>query len=310
MAHSPAAEQSLDAEDVRALLRAESPQLAELPLALAADGWDNMIWRLGDDLAVRIPRREIAAPLIEHEQRALPVLGPRLALLGIRTPVPIVAGRPSAAFGWPWSVVPWISGVRALDRPRVDNSRWAAALAGAVLALHQPAPADAPANPVRGVPLRARDAVMRERLALLPDRSALRDAWAAGVAAPPASEHVWIHGDLHPGNIIVNDGTLDALIDFGDVTGGDPAYDLAAAWLVFDATGRARFRTGTGDRYDSATWTRARAWAAYLAAMLLTQSDDRPDYLALGRSTAAELARFARSSADGPDQLPAEDSAG
>lgn len=290
MADSPAAEHALDAEGVRALLRATAPELADLPLALAADGWDNTIWRLGDDLAVRIPRREIAAPLIEHEQSSLPVLGPRLARHGILTPVPIVLGRPGATFPWPWSVVPWIHGSRALGEPRADHAPWAGELAQALMALHEPAPADAPVNPVRGVPLSCRDEVMQERLAALPHRSALRDAWSSGLAAPLSTERVWIHGDLHPGNVIVSDGNLTALIDFGDVTGGDPAYDLAVAWLLFDASGRARFRIATGGRYDEATWIRARAWAAYLTVMLLSHSDDRPEYLALGQSTAEELA--------------------
>ena len=132
---------------------------------------------------------------------------------------------------------------------------------------------------------------MQERLAALPDRPALRDAWAAGQDAPHSAERVWIHGDLHPGNILVDDGRLTALIDFGDVTAGDPAYDLAVGWLLFDDTGRERFRAATAGRYDQATWTRARAWAGYLGVMLLSQSDDRPEYLALGQSTAAELTR-------------------
>lgn len=90
------------------------------------------------------------------------------------------------------------------------------------------------------------------------------------------------------------DGSLTALIDFGDVTAGDPAYDLAVGWLLFDAEGRDRFRVATGARYDEATWIRAHAWAAYLALVFLTLSDDRPDHLALGRSTVAELEHFVR----------------
>ena len=100
---------------------------------------------------------------------------------------------------------------------------------------------------------------------------------------------MWIHGDLHPGNVVVDQNGLAALIDFGDVTAGDPAYDLASAWMLFDARGRAEFREATDDRYDPPTWIRARAWAAYVTLMLLTQSDDRPEYLSAGRSTADEL---------------------
>ncbi|MFB7250494.1 aminoglycoside phosphotransferase family protein [Microbacterium sp. NPDC056234] len=289
MADSPVAELSLGEDDVRALLRAGAPHLADLPLSLVTEGWDNAIWRLGIDLVVRIPRRELAVALITHEQRALPELGPRLAALGIRTPVPIIAGRPNAGFPWPWSVAPWIEGAPAFETTRADNGHWAPRLAAVLGALHEPAPQDAPVNPVRGVPLVARDAVMRERLTEQPDHPMLREAWEAGLAAAASSERVWIHGDMHPGNVLIEDGTLSALIDFGDVTAGDPAYDLAVGWLLFDAEGRSRFRAATGSRYDEATWTRARAWAAYLALVFLTLSDDRPEYLALGLSTAAEL---------------------
>ena len=294
MADSPAAERTLDEADVRALLRHDAPELSDLPLTRVSDGWDNTMWRLGTDLAVRIPRRELAVALISHEQRALPGLGKRLAALGIRTPVPVVAGRPSGAFPWPWSVVPWIDGATAFASSRADNARWAPALATALVALHVPAPADAPHNPARGVPLVDRDDVMSTRLASHPELPALREAWDAGLTAPASSERVWIHGDLHPGNILVRDGSLTALIDFGDVTAGDPAYDLAVGWLLFDAEGRDRFRVATGARYDEATWIRAHAWAAYLALVFLTLSDDRPDHLALGRSTVAELEHFVR----------------
>lgn len=290
MADSPAAEHALDELGIRDLLRMASPELADLPLRRVADGWDNAIWRLGDALVVRVPRRDLAVPLIAHEQRALPAIGPRLARHGVRSPVPVVTGRPSDRFPWPWSVVPWIDGTTALGLPRADNSRWASRLARALGALHVPAPADAPLNPFRGGPLALREDAMRPRLARASEHPALRTVWDAGLAAPTSTERVWIHGDLHPGNVVVDDDDLVALIDFGDVTAGDPAYDLAAAWMLFDEEGRAAFRTSTDGRYDDATWTRARAWAAYIALVLLTESDDRPDYLLAGRSTADELA--------------------
>lgn len=294
MADSPAAEHSLDESDVRGLLRAGAPDLAALPLRLVAEGWDNAIWRLGDELAVRIPRREVAAPLILHEQRALPILGPWLAEHRILSPVPIVDGEPTECFAWPWSVIPWIPGDRALGMPRDANHAWAEELATALRAIHRPAPDDAPPNQFRGNPLSTRDEVMQERLSQFPHQASLHDAWSVGLAAPRATERVWIHGDVHPGNLLVHDAHLTALIDFGDVTAGDPAYDLAAHWLLFDAEGRAAFRQAAGDRYDPATWTRARAWAVYLTLVFLTQSDDRPEYREIGTTTAAELARSTR----------------
>jgi aminoglycoside phosphotransferase (APT) family kinase protein len=100
---------------------------------------------------------------------------------------------------------------------------------------------------------------------------------------------MWIHGDLHPGNLIADGGSLRAIIDFGDVTSGDPAYDLAVAWLAFDADGRDAFRRATAGRYDDDAWRRARAWAAAVAVLLLAHSDDEPAYATLAAETLVEL---------------------
>lgn len=293
MVDSPTAERILDESGVRALVRTVAPSRAELPLTRFAEGWDNVTWRLGDDVAVRLPRRALAVPLIEHEQRALPLLAPVLSAVGVRTPLPLVAGAPTADFPWPWSLVPWLPGLQALGLPRAENSAWAEQLAVALRALHVTAPHDAPHNPVRGVPLAHRDDSVRSRLADLPPSIAdpLSRIWRIGLAASPATESVWVHGDLHPGNILIDRGRLTALIDFGDVTAGDPAYDLAAGWLAFDAMGRQRFRLATGDRYDDETWVRARAWAAAVAVILAHASDDRDDLRTLGLETAEELVR-------------------
>lgn len=290
MANAPSAEHTLDADQVRALLRHAAPELADLPLGLFADGWDNSLWRLGSDLLVRVPRRALAVPLIANEQQALPLIGPALAAAGIRTPIPVLTGQPSEHFPWPWSVVPWIAGSPAISLSRAENAVWAHQLADALTALHVPAPEGAPLNPVRGRALSTREDAMRPRLDASAGPPALRRLWDAGLAAPLSSESVWIHGDLHPGNVLIDEGGLAALIDFGDVTVGDPAYDLASSWMLFDADGRAAFRAATGTRYDGATWVRAKAWAAYIALILLTQSDDRPEYRTVGRSTADALA--------------------
>lgn len=299
MADSPAAERTLEEAQVRELVRTVSPELASLPLTRIAEGWDNVTWRLGTGFAVRIPRRELAAPLIRHEHRALPQLAMHLAAAGVRTPLPVFAGEPTSAFPWPWSIVPWLPGRQVLGLPRHRNTAWAGQLATALSALHRPAPADAPHNPVRGVRLENRDESIRSRLAELPARVAtpLAALWKMGLDAAPSAESVWIHGDLHPGNILVDGDRLVALLDFGDVTAGDPAYDLAVGWLAFDAEGRHVFRRATADRYDEATWLRARAWAAAVSAILCQASDDRDDLRGVGFDTASELISAAGSPA-------------
>ena len=302
MPDKPAAEVRIDARLVRELLAAQAAHAitdaASLALEKVAEGWDSEVWRLGEDLAVRLPRRELAAPLVLNEQRLLPGIAERLRPTGVRVPAPILAGRPGSGYPWAWSVVPWIPGSRGLDVPRSRRSDWAGPLADALAALHVVALPDYPINPLRGRPLKTRHAVFHERLAalrsvgLLDDATAvaLRDIWLAGVAAAPwNAAPVCIHGDLHPGNLVARDGDLLGIIDFGDVTAGDPAYDLAVAWLAFDERGREQFVAATDARYDVETWRRAHAWAAGVAVLLLAHSDDVPDFAALGREVAHEV---------------------
>lgn len=302
MPDKPAAEFAIHPALVRALLSSQAidaiPDAASLTLEKVAEGWDSEVWRLGREHAVRLPRRELAAPLVRHEQRVLRGIAARLEPVGVRVPAPVIAGVPDCGYPWAWSVVPWIEGERGLDVPRIERSGWAGSLAAALLALHVDAPADHPVNPVRGGALAERAAAFEERLDALraagtldvATAAGLEEAWRAGLSAAVWSRPaVWIHGDLHPGNLVSRDGRLAGIIDFGDVTAGDPAYDLAVAWLAFDAAGRAAFRTATAGRYDAATWRRAHGWAAAVALMLLVNSDDNPDYAELGRDAAAEV---------------------
>jgi aminoglycoside phosphotransferase (APT) family kinase protein len=304
----PAAEVTITPELVRRLVDSQAtaalPDAASLPLRRAAQGWDSELWRLGAKWAARLPRRSLAAPLVLNEQRALAVLAPGIEAAGVRVPAPIVHGAPAEGFPWAWSVVPWFEGESGLEVPRVERAHWAGSLAAALRALHRPAPADHPVNPVRGVPLRVRAEVVGERFELLRARSAAptamlaiaQDAWESGLrAAEWSGAPVWIHGDLHPGNLVAVGSRLEAIIDFGDVTGGDPAYDLAIAWLAFDDAGREVFIAATEDAYPAATWVRARAWAAAVSAMLLANSDDNPAYAELGMDGLEEVARTADS---------------
>jgi aminoglycoside phosphotransferase (APT) family kinase protein len=290
VATRPPAEVDVTVDLVRALLHDQHPDLEALPLRVVSSGWDNVILRLGDDLAVRVPRREQAARLVLHEQRWLPELAPRL---GVAIPVPVRTGRPAAGFPWAWSVVPWLPGRPAAEVPRADRGRLAASLADVVARLHVPAPPNAPDNPYRGVALHHRDAAVRERVALgvVPHADRVLTIWQEALAAPPyAGPPLWLHGDLHPANLLVSeDGELAAVLDFGDLTAGDPATDLATAWLTFDDVAGQAFSdrvtrsTGRSAAIDEAAWARARGWALAMASAFLAHSDDDPAFADLGR---------------------------
>ncbi|WP_307860973.1 aminoglycoside phosphotransferase family protein [Cellulomonas wangleii] len=287
----PMIEVDVDAELARALLVQQHPDLAHLPLHGRTFGWDNLTWRLGEDLALRFPVRETSSTLVEREQRWLPVLAARLP---VPVPRPVRDGRPGHGYPWAWSVVPWLPGTPVAATPVADRTGWATELADALAALHRPAPPDAPTNPYRGVPLAQRHEVMASRLTeAVPHVAALRDALEAGLAAPAWDrDPVWVHGDPHPGNLVAAGGHLTGLIDFGDLCSGDPASDLATAWMTFDAAGRAAFvaRTQEAHRWDAATWVRARAWAVSYVPVLLAHPEEYPLMAAVGRHTAAQVA--------------------
>lgn len=268
---TPHPDLAVDAALVHRLLAEQHPDLAGLPLRLVANGWDNLILRLGEELVVRVPRREAAAHLVRHEQEVLPRIAPSLP---VAVPLPVRIGTPSAAFPWHWSVLPWFDGTVAADAGLRDDIGLAGALADFVRALHVPAPGDAPANPVRGVPLADRDGAVRERLASgrLPNATALAAVWADALdAAPWPGPPVWLHGDLHPANLLVRDGRLVAVLDFGDVTAGDPATDVATAWLTLDEGPREVFRGALAP--DPATWRRARGWAVCMASAMAENAE-------------------------------------
>ena len=234
----PAAEVDVSADLVRRLLADQHPDLARLPVEFLANGWDNELYRVGDGLIARLPRRALGAEIIINEQRWLPGLAPRLPL---PIPDPERTGVPACGYPYPWSVVPYLPGVSAAEAKSFDPVRAAAAVGGFLGALHVPAPADAPANPYRGVPLAERAGSFAANLALLTgqagqdhiDRDAVLRAQDAALAAPGYDgPPVWLHGDLHPANVLVNEGQVSGVIDFGDITAGDPASDLSVAWML------------------------------------------------------------------------------
>jgi len=294
----PVAEVEVSADLVRRLLADQHPDLARLPVEFLANGWDNELYRLGDELIARLPRRALGAEIIKNEQRWLPGLASRLPL---PIPYPERTGVPALGYPYSWSVVPYLPGVSAAEAGAFDPVAAAVAVGGFLGALHVPAPADAPANPVRGVPLAERAGSFAANLALLTgqadqdlvDRDAVLRVWDAVLAAPGYDgPPVWLHGDLHPANVLVNeDGQVSGVIDFGDITAGDPAGDLSVAWMLLPPGCHDRFWSayqaagGAGGQVDDGLRTRARGWALNLAIVFLAHSDDNPVLLEAGRRT-------------------------
>ncbi|GAB3521702.1 aminoglycoside phosphotransferase family protein [Arthrobacter monumenti] len=291
MANVPAAEIDVSEQLVRRLLTDQHPDLADLPLEQAANGWDNVIFRLGTGLTVRVPRRQQAAQLVLNEQNWLPTMAARVT---VDVPAPVRTGSPTAYYPWAWSVCPWFDGVQAAEVPIAERTELAESLADFVAELHHPAPADAPHNPVRGVPLRTRHAAVAQRLAsgAIPRRCEVAALWdelssVRGWRGPA----LWLHGDLHPANILLDRGRLRAVIDFGDLTAGDPATDLATAWLTFDGEGRHRFiaRLNEHGSIDSDTWKRAKGWALTMSTAMLASSDDHPVFRKVGEDSLEQI---------------------
>jgi aminoglycoside phosphotransferase (APT) family kinase protein len=258
-------------------------------------GWDNTLWRLGDSLLVRLPRREVAAGLALNEQRWLPELAPRLPL---PVPEPVRVGRPGSRYPWPWSVVPLLPGSPGDRTPVTDRQHSAVRLGRFLRALHQGAPSDAPVNPYRSGPLSSRTDV-DDRIATLAseiDVDATRRIWDQAVTAGPwAGPPVWLHGDLHPANTLVAGGTLAAVIDFGDLCGGDPATDLAGAWMMLPTPVMGTFNRAYGG-VDTDLERRSLGWAVIFGLIFLEIGlRDRPTYEEVGRTTLNRVIRHAAS---------------
>ena len=291
----PAADVEVSADLVRRLLADQHPDLARLPVEFLANGWDNELYRVGDGLVARLPRRALGAEIITNEQRWLPGLAPRLPL---PIPCPERTGVPACGYPYSWSVVPYLPGVPAAQASSLDPAAAAAAVGGFLGALHVPAPADAPANPFRGVPLTARASTFAASLALIGgqvDRDAVLRAWVAALTAPVYDgPPVWLHGDLHPANILVNDGQVSGVIDFGDITAGDPASDLSVAWMLLPPGFHASFWSAyqaAGGQAGDAMRDRARGWALNLAVVFLANSEDHPVIRQVGRRTLRTVLR-------------------
>ena len=258
------------AELAERLVGSQFPEWASLPLALMpSTGTDHTLFRLGDELLVRFPRIDWAADQAVTDHRWLPWLAPQVPL---PIPCPVAVGEPAEDYPWPWSVVPWIEG-ETPSRANADLDAVAADLAGFVRALAavDPSPGPAIVDGHRGARLIAIDGPTRQAVDELGDRvdsGVVLRAWDEALDADRSSyRRAWVHSDLLPGNLLVRDGRLAAVIDFGGLGIGDPATDLIPAWALFDAASRDVFRAELG--YDDDAWVRGRGWALSLALFAL-----------------------------------------
>jgi aminoglycoside phosphotransferase (APT) family kinase protein len=258
---------------VRRLLAGQHPELADLPIEpVCSSGTDNSLFRLGEELVVRLPRSVRAAQHAAKEWRWLPRLAPALPL---PISVPIVLGEPDGGYPWCWSLSTWIDGEPARVDRLADPAEAAATLCAFTAALQRADPTGGPLageqNFHRGVPLSARDAAARAAIAELEgevDAAAAFAAWKASLSEPPwVRPPVWVHGDLHPGNLLVYNGRLSGVIDFGGLGVGDPACDWLFAWTLL--TPEARQVARAVSAVDEATWLRGRGWALYFGLVAL-----------------------------------------
>lgn len=250
----------IDLSLVKQLITSQFPRWQELSLQLVEDaGTDNAIYRLGDDMVVRIPRIEKAAAHIEKEYQWLPKLAPHLPLA---IPMPLEKGNPADGYPWQWSVYRWLEGKNAVENPITDFYQAANDLGKFVAALQKVDTTEAPQSR-RGLPLNSRDKETREAISLLKDTfntETLTNEWEKALAIPLwQGAPQWIHGDLLPSNMLVNKGRLSAIIDFGTSGVGDPACDMMVAWTLLDRQSRKAFREKVNT--DGATWERGRGWA-------------------------------------------------
>ncbi|WP_436757612.1 aminoglycoside phosphotransferase family protein [Streptosporangium sp. V21-05] len=267
----------IDAALVKRLVAAQFPRWSALPVTpVEVDGWDNRTYRLGDEMTVRLPTAAGYVPAVDKEDRWLPVLAPSLP---VAVPVPLAKGVPGEGYRFTWSIRGWLDGETAsLDRIG-DLSEFAVSVAGFVLALQR---ADATGGPPagahsfhRGASPAHYDDETRRSLAALDgriDTTRASAVWDAALDAVWSGPPVWFHGDIASGNLLVRDGKLAAVIDFGTSGVGDPACDLVIAWTMFSGESREAFRGAVGQ--EPAMWARARGWALWKALITLVEHID------------------------------------
>jgi aminoglycoside phosphotransferase (APT) family kinase protein len=264
----------IDETLVRRLLEDQFPHWAHLPVRpVASSGWDNRTFHLGEDMTVRLPSAEGYAPQVAKEHRWLPWLAPRLPL---PIPTPLALGVPGSGFPWNWSVYAWLEGETASSGHIADLPGFAGALGNFLAALQRVDASEGPLPGVhsafRGAPLNHYDGDVRRALELLSgdiDVRRARAVWEAALETVWAGAPVWFHGDVALGNLLVKDGELGAVIDFGCSGVGDPACDLVIAWTFFSGESDEAFRSSLP--LEEATWARGRGWALWKALIVLAR---------------------------------------
>ena len=278
----------IDSGLVKSLLTEQFPELAEREINLVhSTGTVNAMYRLGDDLCVRLPRLERWAEGIHNEWAWLPRLAPHISL---HIPKPIALGSPTQGYPCVWAVYEWIEGTPYQENLINDERQAAADLVNFILELRSADQEGAPRGGRR--PLRELDADTRSAIEAshgMIDTQAASAAWACSMEAPAwDGKPVWLHGDLLKSNLLVQDGHLCAVIDFGGVGIGDPAMDVVPAWSVFNTAGREVFRQGLD--VDDATWSRARGYALHQAVMIIPYyAKTNPAFVSMAKRTVNEV---------------------
>jgi aminoglycoside phosphotransferase (APT) family kinase protein len=264
---------------VRDLIDEQFSQWSPLPLELTEpQGWDNSSFRLGQDMLVRLPTASRYVAQVDKEQRWLPVLA-----AGLRLPIPepIARGAPSALFPRPWSIYRWIDGETADRRNVTDLAAFAGDLADFLIALQRMDTTNGPLPGIhnfhRGGSLNIYDQEARDSIALLGqriDQGRALALWDIALASTCSGPGVWVHGDVAPTNMLLTEGRLSAVLDFGSCAVGDPACDLVMAWTFLDRTSRQRFKARMN--VDAGTWNRAAAWALWKAMLIMLAGAQEP----------------------------------
>ncbi|MGW5683635.1 aminoglycoside phosphotransferase family protein [Nonomuraea sp. NPDC003754] len=257
---------TVNAEQAHRLVAEQFPQWADLPVEPVANGgWDNVTFHLGDGMLMRLPSAAEYALAVEKEHRWLPPLASQLPL---PIPAPLAKGEPGAGYPFSWSIYQWLDGEPASADRIADPVGFAVDLAGFVAALQSVDTADGPRpgkhNWFRGATLRTYEGLLEHALKELDghvDVSLAREIWKTALDARWDGVDRWFHGDLAQGNVLLEDGRLAAVIDFGTCGVGDPACDLAIAWTLLTADGRQAFRERLS--VDDAKWARGRGWALW-----------------------------------------------